>query len=244
MNKASGESTEALLAEIAERKMAINGRQRPAVTLSYAQSLDGSIALSPDAAVRLSNPAAEKFTHQLRAMHDAILIGIGTLLSDDPRLTVRLVPGNHPQPVIVDSSLKTPPEAALLNRNPHPSWIAVSHQVNNREKRERLRQKNAEILELPPLANGWVDLEALLQVLWKRGIRSVMVEGGARIMGSFLRHGLVDQLVLTITPFLLGGYRAVQGSESPALVERVRLNNLRHRQIGEDLLVRADVEVR
>ena len=95
-----------------------NGRiKRPHITLSFAQSLDGSISLHPTAPVRLSNNQTQIFTHQLRAIHDVILIGIGTLIADDPQLTVRLTAGKDPQPVVVDSHLRFPISAKLLAHN-------------------------------------------------------------------------------------------------------------------------------
>src|SRR5438874_9179107 len=88
--------------------------ERPFVTLSYAQSLDGSITTRPGATLGLSNSASQALTHDIRAHHEAILVGVNTVLTDDPRLTVRLVDGRSPRPVIVDSHLKTPPTARLL----------------------------------------------------------------------------------------------------------------------------------
>ena len=91
---------------------------RPLVTLSYAQSLDGCIAAGPGQRLSLSGPEALMLTHELRAAHAAILVGIGTVLADDPRLTVRLVPGSHPQPVVVDSRLRIPDDCYLLRHGP------------------------------------------------------------------------------------------------------------------------------
>ncbi len=122
-------------------------------------------------------------THSLRACHDAILVGIGTVLADNPRLTVRLVAGKDPQPVIVDSRLLFPPYAELL-RHPRPPWIATSQKADHK-RQETLEAAGARVFRLPS-ANGWVDLDCLLKLLSDRGLNSLMVGGGAQPGGHRL----------------------------------------------------------
>ena len=211
---------------------------RPLVTLSYAQSLDGSIAARPGRPLALSGSKSMALTHGLRAAHDAILVGIGTLLADNPRLNVRLVEGKDPQPVVVDSRLRFPPYANLL-RNCRPPWIAAGEDAD-RERQAALEETGARVLRLPSGANGWVDLTALLERLGEMGVDSLMVEGGAQIITSFLAARLVDQVVLTIAPMLVGGLRVMdylgqaQGNCFP------RLHRVSYQRLGEDLVLRGE----
>lgn len=210
---------------------------RPWVTLSYAQSLDGSIASVRDRPLSLSGSESLQITHQLRASHQAILVGIGTVLADDPQLTVRLVDGEDPQPVVLDRRLRFP-LAARLMENQKPPWIITANQrMDGREA--ALVSKGARILRVPCDPVTLVDV---LQVLWQAGIRSVMVEGGAQVITAFLQARLVDAMVITIAPVLVGGIKGVEGLLSgprepgkpavfPRLVQRGSC------QLGEDLLV-------
>ena len=212
---------------------------RPLVTLSYAQSLDGSIAARTDSPLRLSGPQAMSMTHQLRAAHDAILVGIGTVLADDPRLNVRLVEGlpgrtpghNDPQPVVLDSHLRFPQERRLLRGGRRP-WIAALPGVDP-QKKVQLEQRGARVLHLPPGEDGRVSLPALLGCLGEMGINSLMVEGGASVIASFLAQGLVDRLVLTIAPLLVGGLHIEIGQDAISY----RMDHVGYERLGEDLVV-------
>ena len=211
------------------------GLQRPRVTLAYAQSLDGCIAARPGQPLAISGPESLDFTHELRARHDAILVGIGTVLADDPQLSVRRVPGRNPRPVIVDSQLRCPPLArCLADASRRPVLAAARSAPAERER--ALTADGAQVVRLPD-RDGEIDLGALLAWLETQGARSLMVEGGARIIGSFLRLRLVDEIALTVSPALIGGVHAV-----PALLARgnepfPRLARLAWRQLGDDLIV-------
>lgn len=187
---------------------------RPFVTLSYAQSLDGSIAARSGRPLALSGPESMTLTHSQRACHDAILVGIGTVLADNPRLTVRLVAGRDPQTVIMDSRLRFPPYAELLRHGRSP-WIATAQEADS-QRLEALETAGARVFRLPS-ADGWVDLVSLLKLLSDLGIHSLMVEGGARVITSFLVSRLVDQMVLTIAPWLVGGLRVVDHLGAPPI---------------------------
>jgi GTP cyclohydrolase II len=204
---------------------------RPLVTLSYAQSLDGSIAGRPGRPLSLSGPQSLILTHGLRASHEAILVGIGTVLADNPRLNVRLVAGASPQPVIVDSRLRFPPYANLLHHGRSP-WI-VANEGADPERRAALEAIGARVFCLPA-TNGWVNLEALLRQLAEMGVNSLMVEGGAQIITSFLAARLVDQIILTIAPLLVGGLRVVDSLRRGPFP---RLSNLTYQRLGEDLVL-------
>jgi GTP cyclohydrolase II len=213
---------------------------RPFVTLSYAQSLDGCIAACPGQALSLSGPQSLKLTHYLRAAHDAILVGIGTILADNPLLNVRLVQGKDPQPVVVDSRLRLPLEANLLQHHPLSAWIATSEHADV-ERQRQLEAAGARIIRLPSTAAGDIDLHALLAQLGARGVNSLMVEGGARIITSFLAARLVDHLVLTIVPRLVGGVHAVGNLGPLAPPPFPGLSQPQYQQLGEDLVLWGDV---
>jgi GTP cyclohydrolase II len=223
------EPVQTWLAEAARHR---ESHGRPLVTLTYAQSLDGCISARPDQATALSGPQSQRMTHELRAQHDAILVGIGTLLVDDPRLNVRLVAGADPQPVILDSYLRTPVRARLLQGQRKP-WIIASQDAPQAE-RHALQAAGARLIFLPPEEKGRLPLPELLRSLAGMGINSLMVEGGAQVIGSFLQSRLVDQVVLTIAPRFLSGYHAPKGA-NPALLPR--LETWESRRYGDDLVL-------
>jgi GTP cyclohydrolase II len=208
---------------------------RPSVTLTYAQSLDGCIAQSAGAPMRLSGPESSKMTHRLRAGHDAILVGIGTVIADNPSLSVRLVEGPDPQPVILDSRLRLPLEANLLRNRKVAPWVATTELASD-DRRKELERAGARVICLPSTSKGWVHLPALLEGLAAEGISSVMVEGGAKVITSFLSERLIDHLVLTIAPVVVGGLRAVGDLESLP-TKCPRLKNMNHQRLGDDLVV-------
>jgi len=207
-------------------------RKRPFVTLAYAQSLDGSIAGEGNRPLSLSSSSSLQLTHELRAAHDAILVGIGTVLADNPRLNVRLTNGEDPRPVVVDSRLRMPRDAHLLQSG-RGAWLATTDAAGEAAEAE-LSSRGALVLRLRALENGWVDLEALLERLSKRSISHVLVEGGARILTSFLESKLVDYVVVTISPRFVGGLRPLDSRE---LSSYPGLAAWRWERVGEDLVV-------
>ena len=215
-----------------------NGNGRSFVTLTYAQSLDGSITRVPGKPMGLSGPESTAMTHRLRATHDAILVGIDTVIADNPRLTVRLSEGPDPQPVILDSTLRFPLEANLLQNSGRAPWIATTERAS-RERRRQLERLGARVMPLPSTANGWVHLPPLMRLLSAEGINSVMVEGGARVITSFFADRLVDRVVLTVAPVVVGGLRAVGDLES-VYGEHLRLLNMGYQRLGDDLVIWGD----
>ena len=203
---------------------------RPRVTLSYAQSLDGSLGTAAGRPLALSGAPALRLTHQLRAAHDAILIGVGALLADDPLLTVRLVEGRDPQPVVLDSRLRFPLQARLLQARSMRPWIAALDGAAP-ERQAGLQAAGARLLTLPSDASGRVCLPALLDRLGELGIGSLMVEGGAQVIASFLEQRLADQALLTVAPLFVDGLRLAQFTGFP------RLPNPAYARLGDDLIV-------
>lgn len=213
--------------------------QRPLVSLSYAQSLDGSLTVRRGQPTPLSGPESTLFTHRLRSQHDAILIGIGTLLADDPLLSARLPGAASPQPVVLDSRLRTPPESRLLTHNPKPAWIACLDPVDP-ARRLMLERQGARMLALPAASDGRVDLLALLDGLAALGVTRLMVEGGAAVISAFLAQGLADLLILTVAPVLLGGLPAVEvplGQVVEGKLHAPRLNEVEYHRLEDDWIV-------
>lgn len=209
---------------------------RPRVTLAYAQSLDGSIAAQPGHPLALSGPESLRLTHTLRARHDAILVGIGTVLADNPQLTVRLAEGRNPRPIVVDSQLRCPPAARLFQSGDKQPIIATTT-LAPESRAEALQQAGARILCLPHTPDAHVSLPHLMAALHDEGIATLMVEGGARIITSFIRSQMVDEVVLTIAPLFVGGLRAVNELLSSHAAELPRLRNMTWQELGSDLIV-------
>lgn len=188
----------------------------PFVTLSYAQSIDGSIALRRGEPLILSGSDSLWVTHTLRAMHDAILVGINTVLADNPRLTVRLVEGPSPTPVVLDSHLRIPPSSAMFQI--HKRVIVATVDTGEIARPVTSMAASAEVLALEQTSSGQVSLSHLLSTLSHMGIRSIMVEGGALVLNAFLAQRLADYGVVTIAPVFVGGLSVV---ESPVCASGV-----------------------
>ena len=210
--------------------------KRPFVTLSYAQSLDGCISARPGEPLALSGQRSLRLTHQLRASHDAILVGIGTVFSDNPRLTVRLVNGSNPRPVVVDSFLRIPWDCTILTEMSREPIINTSDRADE-DKLAVLKRMGVSIFKVSSSKDGLLNLGEMLAILGDLSINSLMVEGGARIITSFLRDKLPDFIVLTLAPILVGGLRAVSdlGESDPR--HFLRLRNPGHRWLGKDLIL-------
>ena len=208
---------------------------RPFVTLSFAQSWDGSIALHSGTSLSLSGGESLNLTHHLRSLHDGILVGIGTVLADDPQLTVRMSSGPSPQPIVLDSRLRIPDTAKLCSPGGRRCWVLSSCDADTPA------DNNVDVIKLPADPDGRVGLPEALQALRSRGIASLMVEGGAQVITAFLRHRLVDALVLTVAPTLVGGYKAVSDLGFTEKSQLPRISPLHTRRLGDDLILWGNV---
>ena len=216
--------------------------ETPFVTLTYAQSLDGSIASAEGNPLSISGEQSLRFTHNLRALHDGILVGIGTVLSDDPRLNVRRGQGDHPIPIVLDSSLRFPAEARLLKCGGPPPLILTGPDADEK-RREAVEAEGATVLELPCMPGGGVCLDALLNALGERGVESVMVEGGKQVLTTFLREEQAHRIIVTVSPMFVGGTSAVESLASSGADDAdafPELANLQQRWYGEDLVLEGD----
>ena len=213
---------------------------RPYVVLKYAQTLDGRTATANGDARWISGEAERRVSHAMRAACDAVMVGIGTVLRDDPRLTVRMVPGASPIRVIVDSRLRVPAEAKILDGD--AVTIALTTARSNPATREALRQRRVRVEVVREGPDG-VDLHEGLARLAELGIRSLLVEGGARIITSLLRDRFADRVVVALAPMLLGkGTDAVGDLGVGEVVNALRLVNPTRHSAGTDLLIAADLD--
>ncbi|KZV80399.1 bacterial bifunctional deaminase-reductase [Exidia glandulosa HHB12029] len=222
-----------------------DGARRPWVTLTYAQSLDARIAGAGGKQLILSGKESMLMTHWMRTMHDGILVGIGTALNDNPQLNTRHVPNNAslpaPRPIILDPHLRLPPTCKLLTnyaaRTGRRPWIFCSPSAPSAQ-RALLENAGAVIFPIP--GNG-MDLHAMLDVLHERGIKSLMAEGGQRVISSFYAardtdgRPIVDTLIVTVAPMLVGAAGvgvALDGAEKTLTLEHL------HTEImGKDTVV-------
>jgi riboflavin-specific deaminase-like protein len=216
---------------------------RPFVTLSYAQTLDGRLATSNGNSQWISARESLLFSHELRAEHDAIMVGVGTVCMDDPRLTVRLAAGRDPLRVVVDSTLRTPLTAAVLSEEAAPGTVLAVTDSAPAAKRDKVRDLGATVLCLPTDAGGRVDLDALLTVLRQLGVGSVLVEGGAQMITTLLRARLIDRLVVCVAPKILGaGIEAVGDLGVGELARTLTVADASVTSYGPDLVLDGRVE--
>ncbi|MDQ3894396.1 MAG: GTP cyclohydrolase II RibA [Actinomycetota bacterium] len=212
---------------------------RPYVVLKYAQTLDGRIATRTGDSKWISGEAERRASHALRAACDAVLVGVGTVITDDPQLTVRLVPGSSPQRVVLDSTLRLPSDARILDDE--AATILVTTARASPARRRSLETRGLAVRVVEPGPHG-VDLEATLALLRASGVRSLLVEGGAEVITSFLRARLVDRLVVGIAPTILGAGREAVGDLHIARVaEGLRLTRRSVHAVGADLVLAGDV---
>ncbi|MGC3975093.1 MAG: bifunctional diaminohydroxyphosphoribosylaminopyrimidine deaminase/5-amino-6-(5-phosphoribosylamino)uracil reductase RibD [Nitrospira sp.] len=225
---------------------------RPFTILKAGMTLDGQIATSSGESQWITDEAARLQAHQLRAEVDAVLVGIGTVLRDDPQLTARTggdpvrLASRQPLRVVVDSRLRIPLRAAVLQRQEEAHTVIATTRAASLKKIERLQRRGIDVLVLPN-ARGHVNLTDLWARLGQLGVTSLVVEGGSDLNAAVLRAGLPQRLMCFVAPLLLGGQdaRGLLGGLSPRrLREAVPLKNLRMEPIGRDMLIQADFPTR
>lgn len=210
----------------------------PFVTLKYAQSMDGRIATAGGHCRWISSLKSLKFAHRLRALHDGIIVGSGTALKDDPELTTRLARGGSPLRIVVDSRLSLPLEARILQNQDQARTIIATTKHADRGKRQLLANKGIEVLSCGEAPDGSVDLEQLLFVLGQRSLTSLLVEGGAKLLTSFLKARLADRLVVIQAPKIIGaGIEAVGALGVTTMAEAIRVDTIKSRRLGDDIII-------
>jgi diaminohydroxyphosphoribosylaminopyrimidine deaminase/5-amino-6-(5-phosphoribosylamino)uracil reductase len=210
----------------------------PFVILKLAATLDGKIATRRGEARWISSEASRRFVHRMRDQVDGVIVGVGTVLRDDPLLTARIQGARDPHRIILDSHLRTPEEARVIRGTPAKTTIVTTGNAP-RKKIERLEKRGVHLLTCSAEGDR-IDLRSLLRRLGTMGMTSVMVEGGSRVSGSFLDKGLVDKLVLFFSPKVIGDPEALGmfgGKGVADLKDAIPVKDLRVRRIGGDILV-------
>ena len=213
----------------------------PYVTAKFAMSLDGKIATYTGDSKWVTGPPARSYVREMRRTSDAIMVGINTVLRDNPRLTARDEMGRpldrQPLRVILDSRARTPPDSLLL-KEPGHTIIATTEPPG--DSLAALTDLGAEVLRLPAAGDGMVDPWSLLQVLGARDVVSVLVEGGSALLGSLFDLGLVDKVAAFIAPVVIGGHDApspVGGVGRTTMSQVLRLERVTLEKVGDDILV-------
>jgi 2,5-diamino-6-(ribosylamino)-4(3H)-pyrimidinone 5'-phosphate reductase len=221
--------------------MAVTKISRPFVILNAAMSLDGKIATFTGDS-RMSSPIDMKRVHRLRASVDAIMVGLRTLLVDDPKLTVKFAKGHRPFRIIVDSNGRSPPSSYVVRTaRDIPTIIATTSRAP-KKRIDALKEKGATVMVCGK--GRRVSLTLLLRRLRTRGIRRILLEGGGILNWSMLSNGLVDEISVAVTPRILGGSGAtslVEGKGNALVRDGVRLRLLSVARYGPDLVVRYKV---
>jgi len=223
-------------------------RGRPFATLKLALSLDGRIAAASGDSQWISSPASRALVHRWRREADAVMVGAGTVIADNPRLTCRMAGGRDPVRVIVDGRLRCSPRARVFVERSVAPALLVTTAANVARARRRYGGARVEVIGCPPRGaerGSEIDLRALMRELGRRGWCNVLVEGGARLAGSALAAGVVDRVAFFVAPIVIGaGTPAVEGLGFARVRDAIALDDLKVRRLGGDLLMEADVATR
>lgn len=208
----------------------VHKHNRPFVTLKAALSLDGKMCLANGSSKWLTGIEARTKAHEIRANNDAVLVGVETVLADDPELTVRHVAGINPRRVVLDSSLRTPPDAKVIGNDGKCIILVRSEELGVRSVED---YHNCKVIALPDL-----NVETVLSCLVEEGVLSLMVEGGTRVLSSFLRSRLADYVSLFYAPKVLGEGKGFElGMNFNSVSEALSIEGVRSSQVGKDIFV-------
>lgn len=214
---------------------------KPFVISKVAMTLDGKIATYNGHSQWITGNVARQDVHQLRDEVDAIMVGIGTVIADNPHLTTRLPErGKNPIRIILDSKLRTPLDANITETTDAQTWIITGEGVDP-EKVGQLTEKGVEIIKAPAIDSG-LDLPFVLKKLFERGVTDLLLEGGSELNGAFLKSGLIDKFLIYIAPKLLGGKNSLTpfaGADSDSMESALNVEIDSVELFGKDLCITA-----
>jgi diaminohydroxyphosphoribosylaminopyrimidine deaminase / 5-amino-6-(5-phosphoribosylamino)uracil reductase len=217
-------------------------KKLPFITLKYAQSLDGKIALSNGESKWISGKESRIFAHKLRAKHDAILVGINTIIKDNPKLTIRLYKGKNPIRIILDSKLRIPLNSFVLNDNNKTIIVTLEKSLrNNKRKYEILKKRDIEFITIRKKSRDAIyrvsTMKNILYNLGNLGIKSILVEGGSKVITSFIKNKLVDELIVITAPIYIGrGLDAIGDLGIKSMDDALKLNLKKFFKSGKDYI--------
>jgi diaminohydroxyphosphoribosylaminopyrimidine deaminase/5-amino-6-(5-phosphoribosylamino)uracil reductase len=220
-------------------------KKEPFVILKAAATLDGKIATRTGDSKWISGEASRRLVHKWRDQVDGVLVGIGTVLRDDPLLTARIRGGRDPYRIVLDSRLKIPEEAKVIGSSPSRAIIAVT-ELAPKDKIEKFGKRGVQIFIFDS-KEGKVNLKSCLAKLGEIGMTSLLVEGGGQVNGSFLDEGLIDRLLLFLSPKMIGDQQApgiFGGRGVSNLQETIILREMKMKRVGEDILIEGCLEWR
>jgi diaminohydroxyphosphoribosylaminopyrimidine deaminase/5-amino-6-(5-phosphoribosylamino)uracil reductase len=215
----------------------------PFVTAKFALSLDGKIATRTGDSRWISGEESRKYVHYLRYAADAIMVGVNTVVIDDPSLTTKCCGGRggtamkQPLRVVIDATGRTPLTAKIFQQ---PGKTLLAHGKVNAETRTAFAKIGAEMLELPTDQQGFVEIKSLLQALGKRDMTSILVEGGGTLLGSLFDNGLVDKVIAFVAPIIIGGTDVktpVCGKGIDKIADALRLKRIKIERFGDDVMI-------
>ena len=211
---------------------------RPHVRLKLGQTLDGVIATRTGESQWITSERSRRHAHRMRAQIDAIVVGAGTVVADDPRLDVRHVRGPSPRPFVVDGRARTQPDACVFRER---GGVLIAAQSTPTEHLERFRLADIEIWTFPDV-DGVIDLQSVMAEAGRRGVTAMLIEGGRTLAAAALRDRVVDEVIVYVAPCLIGdGVHAVGDLGVDELSQAIRLDQVRTRRLGSDLLYTAEV---
>jgi diaminohydroxyphosphoribosylaminopyrimidine deaminase / 5-amino-6-(5-phosphoribosylamino)uracil reductase len=210
----------------------------PFITAKFAASLDGRVATAGGESKWITAEATRALAHRLRHIHDAVLVGVGTVVADDPELTTRTEGGRAPLRVVVDTTLRIPDHARVLSATSGGIIVATTDRADP-DRVHALRESGVDVEIVTATASG-VDLPALLALLGARGVISLLIEGGPAVLGAAFDAGIVDKVVAMLSPRVIGGASAlgaVGGAGAASLAAARLLRDVTTESVGPDLVV-------